>query len=166
MSTTTGNCPKYKTVRTFTFLRDPVKRFLSSLAQVLKLRVWHKRLHPCYEHNMTEQLVDCVLDKLETGSFPEMHLAPQSFELYKQVMGYDIEIDVMDLSKIGEVLLQLGGAVVQKERSTAGSFIRRFPQFKLTMEVMSASRTQRVCKIYAADVAMIRATKVASTLCK
>ena len=151
--------------RAFTFLRDPVKRFLSSVAQVLKLRVWHKRLYPCYEYNSTGQLVDCVLEKLETGSFPEMHLAPQSFELYKQVMNFDIEIEVIDLADIGLVMGELGAGNIPKERSTTGSTIRKFPQFRFTMDVMDMQRIHRVCKVYAADVQMLYETKVTETIC-
>jgi hypothetical protein len=153
------------TVRTFTFLRDPVPRFLSSLSQVLKLRVWHKRLYPCYERNTTEALLDCVLDMLETGNIPEMHLAPQSFELYKQVMGHDIFIEVADLSKIGFVMEQLGAGKVPKERSTTGSLIRRFPQFRITMDTLDEVRIRRICSIYAADVKMLDETKVTKTMC-
>ncbi len=152
-------------IRTFTFLRDPVPRFLSSVTQVLKLRVWHKRLHPCYERNNTEALLDCVLDKLETGSIPEMHLAPQSFELYKQVMGYDIYIELLDLNKIEVVMEQLGAQRVTKERSTTGSLIRRFPNFRLTMEALDKQRIKRICDVYAADVRMINESKVTTTIC-
>jgi hypothetical protein len=152
-------------VRTFAFLRDPVPRFLSSVAQVLKLRVWHKRLYPCYERNTTEELLDCVLDKLETGIFPEMHLVPQSFELYKQIMGRDIYIELVDLSMIGKVLQQLGAGTVNKERSTTGALIRRFPKFRLTMEALDKKRIDRICTIYAADVKLLNATKVSQTIC-
>lgn len=152
-------------VRTFSFLRDPVPRFLSSVAQILKLRVWHQRLYPCYERNTTEELLDCVLDKLETGVFPEMHLAPQSFELYKQVMGNDIYIELVDLSMIGDVMQQLGAGKVTKERSTTGALIRRFPKFLLTMEALDQKRIDRICTIYAADVKLLSTTKVTQTTC-
>jgi hypothetical protein len=170
------------TLQTFTFLRDPVPRFLSSVAQVLKLRVWHKRLYPCYERNTTERLLDCVLHKLEEsstgGSFPEMHLAPQSFELYKQVMGYDIHITVMDLnSEMDTVMQQLvaGSAststtsTVQvqttKERATTGRVIRRFPRFRWTMDVLTPALIRRICKVYEADVLMLKQVGVTKTMC-
>ena len=153
------------TVRTFAFLRDPVPRFLSGLSQVLKLRVWHRRLYPCYETNSTEVLLDCVLEMLETGRIPEMHLAHQSFELYKYVMGNDIYIEVMDLSRIGEVLEQLGAEKVAKERSTTGNLIRRFPHFRLTMESLNEKRIRRICSIYAADVRMLEEAEETKTIC-
>jgi hypothetical protein len=191
---------KRAVVHTFSFLRDPVPRFLSSVAQVLKLRLWHKRLYPCYEHNTTEQLVDCVLTKLEQdqgpSSFLEMHLAPQSFELYKQVMNYDIHITLMDISHLDTVLQQTraifkGGqgsprtstntststrsrvvdnhwteVNIHKERSTAGSLIRRFPHFRLTQNLLTPERIRRICKIYEMDVVMIYETGgVTETVC-
>lgn len=153
-------------VQTFTFLRDPVSRFLSSVAQVLKLRVWHKRLHPCYERNSTEELLDCVLDKLETGNIPEMHLSPQSYELYKQVMGYDIYIDLMDLSEIGTVLQSLGAMnVPPKERATTGTIIRRFPKFRIDMNALNNDRIRRICQVYAADVLMLQEAGITKTKC-
>jgi hypothetical protein len=156
--------PSHLDVRTFTFLRDPVPRFLSSVAQVLKLRTWHVRLYPCYERNTTAQLLDCVLEKLEQGSFLDQHLSPQSFELYKQIMGFDISIDVMDLSEITRVVRQLGAGKVPKERSTTGSIIRRFPQFKLTSDVLTSRHINRICKIYQADVIMLKEVKI-KTVC-
>jgi hypothetical protein len=153
--------------RVFTFFRDPVPRFLSSVAQVLKLRVWHKRLYPCYERNTTTQLLDCVLDKIEsTGSFLEMHFNPQSFELYKYTMGFDIEVDVMDISRLDTVLQQMGAGQVAKERSTTGTLIRRFPKFRLTREALTPELISRICKIYNADVVMLQETGVTRTECK
>jgi hypothetical protein len=160
-----------------TFLRDPVPRFLSGVAQVLKLRVWHKRLHPCYQHNTTEELLDCILFKLETTepqSFLEMHLAPQSFELYKQVMGFDISIEVMDLSELNNVMKALGAAAGtnddvptkgKAERSTTGSLIRRFPQFRLTPDVLTSQMIPRICNLYQADVVMLKQVGVTTTVC-
>ena len=148
-------------VDVFTFLRDPVPRFLSSLGQVLKLREWHKKLYPCYEHYTTSDLVDCVLTKIETSqSFLEQHLAPQSFELYKIVSGYDISVTVMNMSLMDQVLVETLDAKEylqgQKERSTTGSLIRRFPQFKLTPDVLTPQTINRICKVYEVDAQMLK----------
>ena len=155
----------HRDVRVFTFLRDPVSRFLSGVAQVLKLRTWHKRLFPCYELNMTVELLDCVLEKLDHGSFLDQHLAPQSFELYKEVMGFDIAVDVIDLSEITLILRQLGAREWAKERSTTGSLIRRFPQFRLTPNVLTPKQIKKICRIYQSDVVMLKEVGVTNTVC-
>jgi hypothetical protein len=95
-----------------------------------------------------------------------MHLAPQSFELYKQVMGFDISIEVMDLSELNNVMKALGANDVPKaERSTTGSLIRRFPQFRLTRDVLTPQRITRICNLYQADVVMLQQVGVTTTVC-
>ena len=174
----------------FTFVRDPVPRFLSSVAQILKLRQWYQQLYPCYEYNTTNELLDCVLIKMETEhSIPEMHLNPQSFELYHYIQGYDIQVYVMDLVDINTVMDILNTPSYQpsisssssvlstsssstslqrkkkKERSTMGSSIRRFPHFRFTLDVLTPSLIQRICHFYQPDVWMIQQTNITTTLC-
>ena len=106
----------------FTFLRDPVSRFLSSIGQALQLnglgscRRKHDKMRKDQNHEnkyhstdsqqtqpsanvMTIELLDCVLAKIESNQFfLDQHLLPQSFQLYTAVMDFDIGIAVMDLS--------------------------------------------------------------------
>eukprot|EP00934_Nitzschia_sp_Nitz4_P003223 Nitzschia sp. Nitz4//scaffold189_size62959//8031//9080//NITZ4_006301-RA/size62959-processed-gene-0.16-mRNA-1//1//CDS//3329539875//3213//frame0 len=157
----TGSSPFH----TFAFWRDPVPRFLSQVTQVLKLREWHTRLDPCYKHNSTGDMLDCVLDMLEKGRFPEMHLSPQSYELYKYAMNTNLYIDLMDLHEMDAVLKQLGvTAPIRKDRATHG-LVRRFPQFRISMDALNEERIRRICHIYAADVVVIQETNIVQTMC-
>jgi hypothetical protein len=79
-------------------------------------------------------------------------------------MGFDISIDVMDLSEITRVVRQLGAGEVPNKRSATGSIIRRFPQFKLTSDVLTSRHINRICKIYQADVIMLKEVKI-KTVC-
>ena len=84
---------------------------------------------------------------------------------FKQVMGFDIEIETVDLSEIGTVMEELGAPDVPKERSTTGARIRRFPQFHLTMDALNEARIERICSVYAADVEMLREARITKTIC-
>jgi hypothetical protein len=161
---------KDESVETFTFLRDPVLRFLSSLSQVLTLHgsLLKRGFYPCNERNTSEDLVDCILGKFESNghSFLDTHFAPQSFELYKHVMGFDIAISVIDLSEIGNVLGGLGAQnIIKKERSVAGGVIKNVPQFRLTEDLLTSDVIRRICKIYEMDVLMLEQVGVTKTNC-
>jgi hypothetical protein len=148
---------------TFTFLRDPVPRFLSSVGQALRLN----KLHPCNTQSKdTQELLDCVLNKIKAKeSFLDEHLVPQLFELYKGMEGLDLKVKVMDLSAIGSVLQKLGLA------TNGASSPRRKTQglvsgFNLSMSFVTASLMERICEIYPMDVLLLQLTGVTRTMCE
>ena len=150
------------TMPIFTFLRDPVDRFISSVGQALKLN----KLHPCSTKSKdTPELLKCVVDKIKRkGLFLDEHLVPQSFELYYGVMGYDIAIRVLDLSSIGQVLKKLGFS------SDHSSGRRRKGQglvagFNLSTSLLSPSILNEICSLYDVDVRLLHQTGVTKTRC-
>ena len=147
----------------FTFLRDPVPRFLSSVGQALRLN----KLHPCNTQSKdTQELLDCVLNKIKVKeSFLDEHLLPQSFELYNGMTGLDLKVKVMDSSAIGSVLHKLGLAtndVSSPRRKTQGLI----SGFNLSMSFVTAPLIERICEIYHMDVMLLQLTGVTRTICE
>jgi hypothetical protein len=153
------------TMPIFTFLRDPVPRFLSSIGQALRLG----RLHPCnVRSNGTIELVHCVLAKIDkTQSFLDEHLIPQAFELYMGTMGLDLSVTVMDLSQLSTALEALFGPSYFSE---SHSVIRRksltlVQGFNLSLAVLPPTLIHQICQLYWVDVLLLQMTQVSTTIC-
>jgi hypothetical protein len=152
----------------FTFIRDPLERFLSSLGQVLKgpTGLLRKHLSPCHNSMTTADLIDCVLNKMEeTSSFLDEHFAPQSYELYSGVQGFDLAIAVVDLSLLSEVVTQLGGSQSHVHENSAVGVVYEYPQFLLAPSSLTRDFQRRICRLYEADVRMLAQTQVTTTEC-
>ena len=148
----------------FAFIRDPVLRFPSSVAQVLKGRP-HTVDH-CLESPDTHRLLYCILTMIERhGHFPETHLLPQAYELYGFVQGYDAMIHLTDMSAISPILRDLGAPRFFGPRMTRVPH-PKFPKFHDLVNVTIPDfLVQKICKIYQVDVLMIKETKVTTTMC-
>jgi hypothetical protein len=155
------------TMPIFTFLRDPVPRFLSSIGQALRLG----RLHPCnVQSNGTIELVHCVLAKIDkTQSFLDEHLIPQVFELYMGMMGLDLSVTVMDLSHLSTALEGLFGSTFVLGSHSA---IRRRKSptlvrgFNLSLAVLPPTLIDQICQLYRVDVLLLHMTRVSTTICE
>jgi hypothetical protein len=145
----------------FSFTRDPVKRFVSSVGEVLKIA--SKDLAPCHrQNNTTGTMLECVLDKIEhDSSYLNEHLVPQSYEFYKGVMGYDIGINIMDISNMPAVLRELGVSEVPKARSAKGVI----KGFNLTVNELSPAMIDKICHLYRMDVEMLHMAGASQTGC-
>lgn len=144
----------------FSFTRDPVKRFVSSVGEALQIS---KDLSPCERNNTTEAMLLCVLDKIETdSSYLNEHLVPQSFEFYRGIIDCDIGIDLTDISNLPAVLQQMGVAKTPKARSAVGLI----EGFNLTVSALTPAMIDKICELYAMDVEMLRMTGVSPTGCE
>jgi hypothetical protein len=165
----------------FTFLRDPVTRFLSSVGQALRLN----KLHPCNtppKKGDTLALLECVLQKIQDKeSFLDEHLVPQALELYHGMMGLDLQVQVMDLSAIGPVLQHLvvlglptattsttsttsttTTSIETRRSSTQGRLVAGF---NLSTALLTPSLVQRICTVYQMDSLMLKQVGVTNTMC-
>lgn len=160
---------EHPTIQVFTFLRDPLDRFLSSLGQVLKgpKGLLRDRFMPCYTKMTTKDLIECVLNKMEQRlSFLDDHFVPQSFELYIGLMGYNISVNVVDLSLLSMVIQQMGGAVDATHENSAVGRIQDFPHFDLNPSALTPSMQVRICRLYEADLLLLKEAGVTSTRCQ
>ena len=155
-------------VTTFTFIRDPATRFVSSLGQVLRPNNMNGLGNCPHISNTTHDLVDCVLTKIETkGKFLDLHFIPQSYELYHGFMGYDIGIHLIDLTShftevIGNVLGGPDESSMVRAQANTGTLV--LDKFLLTPDLATTFR-DRICKLYQADVLMLQETGLTSTIC-
>jgi hypothetical protein len=150
----------------FTFVRDPALRFLSSVGELLGTQASHQKIVPCTEKETTAQLLECVLDKIEESSlFLDVRLLPQSYELLYGVMGYDIAVDIIDLSNVDAVIRGCNGTPDKNTSSRSGHLIRRYPKFHLTTDASSDSIWDRICRLYEADERMLQGLGTIDTLC-
>ena len=150
----------------FTFLRDPVPRFLSSVGQALKLN----NLGSCVKHvrvkKDTLQLLNCILLEIQqTKRFPDEHLEPQIFELYHGTMGMNLDIYLMDLKKSMDMVLQdLFGVPSHRlsRRQSKGLVLG----FNLSIALLTPEVISRICTMYSMDVLFLLQTRVTSTICE
>lgn len=161
------------TMPIFTFLRDPVTRFLSSVGQALKLN----KVRPCTSKVPSGDslgLLECILTTVqEKESFLDEHLEPQAFELYHGMMGLNLSVHVMDLAEMGLVLEYLWNALggsehhlvpqPQRRRSSTGLVAG----FNLSTAILTRPIIQRICDVYKVDTLLLEQTNVVpSTLCE
>jgi hypothetical protein len=145
----------------FTFLRDPVSRFLSGVSQALKLN----RLYPCNVRSDTNELLECVLSKMSAkNTFLDEHLIPQAFSLYKGVMGLDLGITVMDLPHISTALKGLGIKTEARARRNIG-LVQGFNLSSSSVSLLTPSLVQHICQLYQVDVLLLKATRVSKSIC-
>lgn len=152
------------TMPIFTFLRDPVPRFLSSIGQALRLG----RLHPCnLRSNGTIELVLCVLAKInKTQSFLDEHLIPQAFELYMGMMGLDLGVTVMDLPHLSTALEGLFGPSFLESHSAVRRKSPTLVQgFNLSQALLPPTVIFQICQLYRVDVLLLQMTQVSTTIC-
>ena len=149
----------------FTFLRDPVPRFLSSVGQALKLN----NLGSCTKHirvqRDTVQLLNCILLEIQQSKrFLDEHLEPQVFELYYGTMNMNLNMYLMDLKSMDMVLQDVFGVSSHQlsRRQSKGSVLG----FNLSMAWLTPQLISRICAVYSMDVLFLLQAKVTATICE
>jgi len=131
----------------FTFLRDPVKRFVSGVKQIETNKQFGSYFPECKRGAVD---LDCVLGILEdSGSFVNVHLMPQLFELYHCLGGSDFGVVVTDLANLGSFMRGLGISEMKHARARANA---------TQTSTVSPSQLRRICKLYKMDVDFLRNT--------
>ena len=137
----------------FTFLRDPISRFLSGVGQSLKLN----KLRPCNKQypSDTVGLIDCVLSKIANKqSFLDEHLEPQAFELYHGMMGMNLTVKVFDMKDIGKTLEAILGPGLRQSASRRRShgFVAGY---NLSSSILTQPLVRRICALYRVDILLL-----------
>ena len=152
-----------KVMPVFTFVRDPVTRFLSSVGQALKLN----QLGSCTKGTTRKDslaLLDCVLTRIQvTQQYLDEHLEPQIFELYHGMMGLDLRVHVMDMNAIDIVLQTILGLPVDhiqaSRRKNKGSVVAGY---NMSISILTPKLVERICSIYRMDVLFLQETNMTS----
>jgi hypothetical protein len=178
-------------ITAFTFVRDPITRFISAIGQVSTLWMGLQTIcnvrHLGYDKKQSiplkkllwnatipvEDFVDCTLQTImEEKSYLNIHLLPQTYNLYNQQgsgMYPSITIDILDITFIDSVLQGMGSPVAvshnvasNKERSKVGKDSNDGinPFLKLSnattiRSMLSKEQIQTICQIYKMDVDLL-----------
>ena len=158
----------------FSLLRDPVSRFLSSLAQTLSLpmqrryKACKELWKPCLEvSNSYKQLVKCAINSMKQrqGSpYFDAHMVPQGVFLAGALHKNDVEIAIFSINDL-EILWNAFGASQQQPRNTreekefSQDVVKRFGEELLSPRqartMLDDDMVQDVCEFYAMDVSMM-----------
>lgn len=144
----------------FTFLRDPVSRFLSAVGQVLSMPQRHFKLSPCHKNTASSQvLVQCILNKMinsrNSRDYIDPHFVPQLYELVSAVQQQkDIGIQVFSLSSLDyfQKLCSIGAP----SRYRAGGTLPHFPSLSAD-EALTPELIRQICMVYRMDVIFMEA---------
>lgn len=169
-------------IRAFTFVRDPVSRFVTAVrtckalsrcdfcrkcgqetvfdqARNKTVSVWSKN---------TTLLMDCLLDTIEHQqiTYLDRHLAPQVYTLLYSLQRYPITIDLLPKQTISAVLECLRGdnqhaAPVSISNENPGGLVNGF-DFSSTA-VLNQAQIRRICQLYEVDVRPIQHTGLDTT---
>lgn len=157
----------------FSFCRDPVLRFLSSLGQLLSMPQRHHKLAPCHLHRRSaRKLVSCVLDKItDSGDYRnylDPHFMPQVYELYSSVQGKsEIGIQLFSLSSLDQ--LQRSCSIHEGPSNPSRYRVARHDSgfSKLSVRSLTLHLTDRICQVYVMDVLFLHSLgELESTLCR
>jgi hypothetical protein len=171
----------------FTFLRDPVSRFLSGMGQVLNkykfgILTESFALAPCFESDLsTSDMLDCSLEQLmpmiDKGpnepefKFYDFHLLPQAFLLRDFTGEQDISLMVMDMKHIQNVLDTLIPHPPEGDNSSAQRRFWARPSRSANYtgghdlknpQLLTVEQKKLICRLYHMDVKLLAATKVLS----
>jgi len=163
----------------FTFLRDPLDKFVSAVGQVLVAENPPDFAVQCAKETSTQTMFLCVLRSMISNTttndtdvrtppnYLNEHLLPQSVELYHGLLGVDLIVDVVQLSFLDKVLDGcMSSQDYDKDKDNTTLPIRsgliqgqqKFPQFNFqnATSVFTLSMLQDVCDLYEADVLLLR----------
>jgi hypothetical protein len=202
---TTTNKSDNEAAIVFTFLRDPVVRFLSSVGQMLymnRVRLFRQcdrlnrleRKFRLRENNTTiaksQALVHCVLQSMlyprnksaansvtynvekqeqtlqnYNYTYVDQHFLPQAIELRARSLEFDIGIHLMPMSEMSSALRVLVGP--ERQGNHARSSTPEYTQgYYLDPSILTTGMLHVICRqLYAVDVLLLKATRIASTLC-
>jgi hypothetical protein len=168
----------------FALLRDPVARFLSSLAQTISapmLKKWENNLkiknkplrfqvwQPCLNSTSStsySMLVRCVIDSMkekEVGYF-DVHVAPQAVFLGGALNGNNVKVAIFSMDHLDAVLDAFGATTRQKNKRESKVYppdvLNRFGTELLdpakARESLSDDMVRDICDLYAVDVDLMR----------
>ncbi len=178
------------TMMAFSFVRDPVTRFLSGVGQVLVNQDFDPLFPHCRNKGddvgrvvnatatarvthdipsattvMTNAMLDCVITTIQKErSYLNEHLEPQTFELYRGVRELDIPVLLLPLPYIS-ALVQHAGMNATRRRSVAMEQDGLIQEYWLKRDMLTRSVVSRICELYEMDVRLLQMTRVARTSC-
>ncbi|KAG7351342.1 sulfotransferase family protein [Nitzschia inconspicua] len=149
----------------FTFVREPVGRFLSSVREFLVSR--NKRRRLCLEAPSSKDLLKCILSKLqeENGLQLDQHFAPATVSLHMfSLLEPRVKISVMPLTVDTMTTFQTTFLGPQPKTIKLKSSKPR--KYNITLDELDDQMIEDICKIYAMDVLLLRHFGLPVPLCE
>lgn len=144
----------------FSFIRDPVDRFVSAASELAYQGSAVKRgKGKCYGADHGAGYMQCFLDKLIAGEFVDAHLLPQAIELYPFGTGNPTtKIALFTMASISEVQHNMGIVPFAGNK-------KKGVKAKYTVDTLTSEMIRSVCHHYKMDVAMVRAVGIPVPRC-
>jgi hypothetical protein len=152
-----------KITQFYTFLRNPIEKFLSGMGQLMSSRPKSVAALNCGQDPITapaEVTLRCVIDALKSGDRVDEHLCLQSHELYQALVDTNVSVAVLPLDKLDEFIVSLGiDAFVMNDANQPQKL-----KYK-GVHLLDDNMVDELCQIYAADVHMLRLVGMAVPEC-
>jgi hypothetical protein len=156
-----GDDPNKPYLPIFTFVRDPLVRFLSGLSQFIEFRDRTNPLYECFTREKeTVPMVECVVKLMHVHqSYLDIHLQPQAYELYKALYGNDLAFQLINLQDLPSTFSSLG--VADTPIGTERARKQRTGRFNLTsVAILTKELKAEICELYKMDVIMLRESAI------
>lgn len=157
-----------ETVAGFTFVRPPVERFFSSLAQLERMGATKFETEDAYHCFRIEDDVDakigCIVDiMLESQVFFNAHVYPQAYlmESWTNHSKFDSAITIADLQDMNTVVegIQLKPVPSQNARTSREGE-------KASLSDLTSTTLEKICRLYEVDVLLLEALGMPETTCR
>jgi hypothetical protein len=139
----------------FTFVRDVLDRFLSSVREFLVSRNRQRRL--CIEAPTSRDLLKCILSKLheDNGLQLDQHFAPATISLYMfSLLEPRVKISIFPLTN--EVMKEFQTFFLGPRSKSLKLKSSKPRNFNITMDALDFEMIQDVCNLYLMDVILLR----------
>lgn len=145
----------------FSFVREPVSRFLSSVGEFLHSR---NKKKICLEAT-TRDMLHCLLQTLKaTGLQLDQHFAPAAVDLYMfSLLGQPARISLLPLNKMGEFRHMFGLPDTRVKSAVSSA---SYSGYNLSLSDLDADMLRDVCRLYEVDVILMRSLGIETPHCE
>lgn len=141
----------------FTFVRDPLERFVSSIGEVKH----QGKLGNCTKL-IGKELYECGIKRVQDmGTESNIHFKPQIMEIYDILSGIDLRVSLLPMHRLGE----FAGKGCLDLSQEAQDPKRKHSWVVDPMSYFDDVMRKEVCQIYAADVTFLSSVGIPSLGC-
>ena len=141
----------------FSFVRNPIPRFLSAMGQVARAKPNDLNIVGCLSGNATQDL-KCVISRLKDGVVVNQHFLPASVELLQMTFPVeDAKVALMPLWKMDDVIDRLGLLnAITKQNVGRKHF---------SLHMLDRQMIDDLCYIYDMDVRLLKKMNISTSEC-
>jgi len=144
----------------FSFVREPVGRFLSSVGEFLHSR--NKKRKICLKPTTKEMLL-CMIETLKTeGLQLDQHFAPASVGLFMTSLLGRPKISLLPMGAIPDFRDMFGLSNTVKKSAVSST---SYSGYNLTLSHLDQDMLTDICRLYEVDVVLMRSLGIETELC-